>query len=74
MIIIDKDTANLLVEGWAEDVERTVREQRKLAQRANELAAQLREQKQYAAAELFDRRAEALLCSAMLAEARGLSI
>lgn len=74
MIAIDEDVTNLLVESWVKDVEQTAREQRKLAQRASELAAQLREKKQYAAAELFDRRAESLYCAALLAETRGLSI
>lgn len=65
---------NAIVEEWAQQVDRTVAAQRQLAKQANELAAQLREQKQYAAAELMDRRAEAMLCAAMVAENRGLSI
>lgn len=59
---------------WVSEVNQTVEQQRKLAAQANEFAAKLREQKKYDAAEILDRRAEALLCAALVAETRGLSI
>ena len=44
---------------------------RALADRANEIASIKRQASDFPAAELFDRRAEALRCAAALAESRG---
>lgn len=63
---------NAALHAWDKQAQQTAEKLRQLAREAGELAAGLRANKMYGAAELMDRRAEALLCAALVAEGRGM--